>query len=182
MTITTHQIELLHHTLGLRIDRRESYRNHFVAGPGHHDMPDLEALEGAGLMARVPSPKFLGPDDVVFMVTDDGFLLALDALPEPSKRTRYDDFMDYDGCISFGEYLCGNRLPQFENRRDHIGRNTEYRMYRYDSEGWRREIEGAWAPTMKEAKASYKAALKEHQQRSRFHTNAGAAIGGRADL
>lgn len=38
------QLKLLHHTLGLRPDMREPYRNHFVAGPGHHDQADGVAI------------------------------------------------------------------------------------------------------------------------------------------
>ena len=87
--ITQYQIELLQHTLGLRVDRRESYRNHFVAGTGHSDMRHLEALERAGLMERRRTPSFLPEDDVVFAATDAGHKLALDALPEPKPRTRY---------------------------------------------------------------------------------------------
>lgn len=42
---TEQQIELLHHALGMRPGQREGRRNHFVAGPGHYDMANLEALE-----------------------------------------------------------------------------------------------------------------------------------------
>lgn len=86
---TQRQVELLHHTLGLSIDHRDPYRNHFVAGPGHHDMPDLEVLEALGLMARSPTPKFCADGDIVFRVTDAGRAVALDSLPPPPKPTRY---------------------------------------------------------------------------------------------
>lgn len=45
MQATPQQVRLLQHTLGLSEHQRRSYRNHFVAGPGHHDMPDLDARQ-----------------------------------------------------------------------------------------------------------------------------------------
>ena len=175
---TPYQISLLHHTLGLSEHRRESYRNHFVAGHGHGDMRHLEALEQAGLMERRRSPGFLADGDIVFAVTDAGRDVAIAALPElkpPAKRTRYEDYLDADGCggDSFGEFLCGVRLPEFESRPDlrrderyGVRTITEYRMYRrYDY--WTRDVQGGWCATKKEAKASYKAALKAHKERVR---------------
>lgn len=173
--ITTSQLGLLHHTLGVNPERREPYRNHFVAGRGHSDMPDLEALVAAGLMAHSAKPGFLAADDTVFRVTDSGRAYALEHLPvalPPKKRTRYEEYLDADGCAgdSFAEFLCGDRLPRFESRqaygnspRDRYG--YEYRMYRRQSYpyDYRRDIEGDWAPTKKEAKANYKAALTAHR-------------------
>ena len=43
-TPTPHQIELLHHTLGLSRGRCEPCRNHFVAGPGHYAQAALLEL------------------------------------------------------------------------------------------------------------------------------------------
>ena len=51
------QIELLHHTLGLSPRCREPYRNHFVAGPGHHAQADLLELVRLGLMERARAPS-----------------------------------------------------------------------------------------------------------------------------
>lgn len=170
-----YQIELLHHTLGLSERNREPYRNHFVAGNGHSDMRHLEALERAGLMERRRSPSFLADGDIVFAATDAGREAAIDALPEPKpprKRSRYEEYLDADGCggDSFGEFLCGNKLPEFERRSAPRGEKgdrfgDQYRMFRrayghaYDRYGYR-DVEGEWCATMKDAKASYKAALK----------------------
>jgi len=156
-----YQIELLHHTLGLSEHRRESRRNYFVAGDGHMDMQHLEALERAGLMERRATPKFLAADDVVFAATDSGLDVAIASLPVPRKRTRYEEYLDADGCggDSFGEFLCGARLPEFEGKRDFRARDTKYRMFRR-ADHWTRDVEGEWCKTKKEAKASYKAALK----------------------
>lgn len=164
---TRYEIELLQHTLGLSEQRREPYRNHFVAGEGHNDMRHLESLERAGLMERRRSPRFLSAGDIVFAATDAGREAAIAALPEPRKRTKADDWRDQDGCESFGEFLTNGRLPKFEQRRaygdaprDRYG--CEYRMYRTQAwpHDYQRDVEGDWRATKKEAKASYKAALK----------------------
>lgn len=173
MQATPQQIGLLQHTLGLRIDRREPYRNYFVAGQGHHDMPGLEALEGMGLMARARTPKFCDQSDIVFCTTDAGRALALEALPEPPKHTKYQEFVDADGCWSFGEYLCGGQLPKFETRGDFWCRTKEYRMYRtvWDGDyGRYRDVEGQWARTKKAAKASYKQALAKKRAAAKEDT------------
>ncbi|QOT75084.1 hypothetical protein [Cupriavidus basilensis] len=177
-TASSYQISLLQHTIGVSQFRREPYRNHFVAGRGHHDRDHLEQLEAAGLMERGRSPSFLPADDVVFHVTDAGRALAIAALPEPKKRTRYEEYLRADGCAgnSFGEFLCGIRLPEFEERCHRpYGEWKSLRQYRMFRLTWDRhygipgdrDVQGEWAATKKEAKASYKAALKTRQQAER---------------
>lgn len=160
MNITDQQLHLLHHTLGLRPDQREPYRNHFVAGPGHDDMPDLEELERLELMKRGRTPAFCNPADVVFHVTDAGRDLALRLLPPAPKRTRYEEYLAADTGHDFHEFL-GIKKPEYETRSD--GRKTEYRMRRWA--GWydRIDVQGEWARTKKEAKTSYKQALEAHR-------------------
>lgn len=168
---TARQIALLHHTLGLRPEQREGHRNHFVAGPGHHDMPDLETLVQLGLMTRSRTPAFCDPGDIVFRTTESGRALAIERLPKPSppvKHTQHRQWLDADTGFSFGEWLCGGQLPKFETRGycGYGAHNTlEYRMYRMSGYGYGawRDAEGQWAKTKKEAKASYKAALKTRQ-------------------
>lgn len=155
ITTTGHQLNLLHHTLGVTPTRREPYRNYFVAGPNHHDMSDLEALEDAGLMIRTRKPDFLKQSDIVFAVTDAGRSYALDNLQQPPKRTKYDEFLDADYGHDFAEWL-GITLPRVEYDRDGNCQFTRVRR----GNGWTERIEGEWKPTKKEAKASYKEALK----------------------
>lgn len=170
---TKEQVALLQHTLGLRIDQRTPYRNHYVADTGHYAMADLKALEGLGLIARAHTPGFLDPGDIVFCTTDAGRALAIEMLPEPPKRTRYDEYLAAEFGESFAYYLCGEGLPKLESERDYKAEGKgwrhayRYRMYRsvWDGAyGTYRDVQGEWASTKKEAKASYKAALKAQKE------------------
>lgn len=158
--MTPRQLDLLHHTLGVRPDRREPYRNYFVAGPGHHAQADLEALEAAGMMFRQRTPAFCDKDDVVFACTDAGRAYALEQLPPEPKRTKYGEYLKADCGDSFARFL-GIVKPKVEMRGR--WRQHEYRMYR-PAGHIRPEVSGAWSPTIKEAKASYKAALKASRE------------------
>ena len=180
MQATQQQVALLQHTLGLRIDRREPYRNYFVADHGHHDMPDLEALEASGLMCRGRTPKFCHHDDIVFMTTDAGRSLAIEQLPPEPKRTRYAEYLATESNESFAYFLCGERLPKLESECDNKDDGKgwryayRYRMYRsvWDgSFGTYRDVQGEWANTKKAAKASYKKALSD--MRAKEASNAG---------
>jgi hypothetical protein len=158
---TQRQIALLWHTLGLSPEQRQPYRNFFDADPGHHDMPDLEALETAGLMVRSKPPAFVRQDAIFFFVTEEGKALAISKLPEPRKLTRYQQFMDSDCGNTFAEYM-GINVPVLEYNRPHGADGYQYRYVRTSYISWDPErIEGEWCSTKKEAKASYKAALKK---------------------
>jgi hypothetical protein len=158
---------VLNHMLGLTGSSRVSYRNHFVAGEGHHDMPQLEELEHVGFVKRGITPKFCGQGDIVFYATQAGQIHAIENLPpEPLKsaRTRYDDYIESDFGGSFHEYLS-IRKPQIEIRRNRS--DIEYRMFRMARHSYgNRDVEGEWASTKKEAKVSYKNALRIFRERS----------------
>ncbi|MCY1553835.1 hypothetical protein D9M68_903600 [compost metagenome] len=70
-------------------------------------------------------------------------------------------YLDYESSDNFGDWLLGGMKPEFEQRWS-LGK-YEYRMYRCRYSQVHSEVKGEWAPTMKAAKASYKAALKAHQ-------------------
>ena len=74
--MTVRQMNLARHALGLPNRRRTSYRNHFVAGPGHTDYDDWVALVRAGLATRRKGSPITGGDDV-FYLTRDGAKAAL---------------------------------------------------------------------------------------------------------
>ncbi len=165
MNVTPHMLHLLHHTLGLRLGQCEPFRNHFLAGPGHHDQADLEALELAGLMHRAKAPAFCDDGDVVFFCTDKGKEYAIEHLPPEPTRTKYGEYLRDDFCESFAEFLGINK-PKYESRWV-LGDGYEYRMFRLDrSVRWAAypEIAGDWCKTKKAAKESYKAALKSKKK------------------
>lgn len=167
MSVTANMMSILHHTLGLRPDRRESYRNHFVAGNGHYAMPDLIALEQAGMMARARTPAFCNQDDIVFICTDYGKNYAIDHLPQEPKLTKYEEYHRSERVESFAEFIGINK-PKYESRWVH-GSGYEYRMFRLDrSVSWAAypEIVGEWRKTKKSAKESYKDALAARKVRA----------------
>lgn len=49
--MTDRQRQIARHMLGLGNAKR-SYRNRYVAGPGHHDYPTLFEMESAGMVVR----------------------------------------------------------------------------------------------------------------------------------
>ncbi len=115
---------LLVHALGLGEYKHEPYRNHFVAGAGHLDVPELDGLVERGLMSkREPAPGWLPGGSIVYVVTDAGRALALqvhrEALPKLTRaQKRYEQWLDlsefYD--FSFGEWLRrGCPVPQLSD-------------------------------------------------------------------
>lgn len=153
------QLAILHHTLGVTPERREPYRNHYLSGPKHYAMPDLDALVAAGCMARRSPPKFCRPDDVVFYVTEAGRTYALENLPPPPKLTRYNEYLSASCFDSFAEFLGINK-PSVRSR--FINGRWEYQMARAATRT-ENAVTGEWKPTKKEAKASYKEALEKRR-------------------
>lgn len=69
--ITESQRNILAHMLGGVVPEKW-FRNRFCAGPGHTDLPDLEAMEKIGLVERQSAPSWMGGDCIPFFVTDKG--------------------------------------------------------------------------------------------------------------
>lgn len=93
MRLTKDEEAIVFHTLGLAGGGMKSYRNHFVAGPGHHDMPTLESLVKRGVMYRGNTPGFLGNSDAVFYVVESCIseaekIVARRKKEEEAKLTR----------------------------------------------------------------------------------------------
>ncbi|MBF8435359.1 hypothetical protein I1W58_28135 [Klebsiella pneumoniae] len=152
-------VELMQHALGVNERNRTPYRNYFLARDGHTDNEEWEKLVSDGFATSRPAPDFVG-GGTIYHVTGKGEELAIAALPEPKKKTRYEEYLDADSCLSFGEWLLGYQLPEVE-----YDRHGKCRMFRcsYDaSYGYpRRDVQGEWCPTKKAAKASYKEALSK---------------------
>ncbi|EAA6139654.1 hypothetical protein DUU50_12070 [Salmonella enterica subsp. enterica serovar Corvallis] len=158
-------IELMQHALGIGERCRIPYRNYFLAGDGHTDNEEWKKLVADGCATSRPAPDFVG-GGTIYHVTDKGEAKAISALPEPKKRTRYDDYRHSEVCESFGEWL-GIELPVYESRE--AGRyKWEYRMVRRSRAYWDTycDVRGEWKPTKKAAKASYKEALRKSKEAS----------------
>lgn len=109
-------LNVLIHALGF--DRRryevdglpaEPYRNHFVAGPGHHSMPALEAAVERGLMVR-GAATLCGEGSEVFCATPAGVAHARAAAMARRPRLtrsqrRYRRWLCADSDRTFGEWL-----------------------------------------------------------------------------
>jgi len=74
--MTPRQIALARHALGLTASCLITRRNHFVAGPGHDDFADWQAMVAAGQATRREN-KHLPPGDVLFRLTRAGAEAAL---------------------------------------------------------------------------------------------------------
>ncbi|KAB8307617.1 hypothetical protein EH227_16660 [Rouxiella chamberiensis] len=156
MTETTnYQIGLMQHALGINERHREPYRNYFLASRGHSDSVDLESLVSAGLMTSRAAPSFCAENDVVYHVTDAGQEIAIAALPEPKKRTRYQEYLAADYGHSFAEWL-GIDVPKIEYG-SWYPNDGKFRMVSH-------RAAGEWSDTQKAAKASYKRALSASKE------------------
>ncbi len=78
MKLTPRQRELARHALGLNGERKSSYRNRFVAGPGHDDHPEWMRLCRKGAAERRTARAVLGGSDL-FWLTRQGAEAALNA-------------------------------------------------------------------------------------------------------
>lgn len=74
--LTDKQRELARHALGLPNARRQSYRNHFVTGPGSSDYVAWQAMVAAGFATRRAGSPLTGGDDL-FRLNRAGAELAL---------------------------------------------------------------------------------------------------------
>lgn len=84
--MTPAQIELARHALGLPNKRRQSYRNHYVVGPGK-DFDEWQAMVGEG-NARTHSGSVLSGGDPIFWLTKAGATAAL----KSGERLDPEDF------------------------------------------------------------------------------------------
>lgn len=80
--LDTKSMHILRHSLGLNAKGHgKMYRNHYVAGPGHHSYEHLLSLVKSGHLEKGDPCNFLPKGDEVFYVTDKGQAVAF--VPEP---------------------------------------------------------------------------------------------------
>lgn len=85
--MTTKQRELARHALGLPNQKKTSYRNHFVCGPGHDDYEDWLWMAQSGLAKHRNMDEISGGDEV-FWLTREAALEALDR----GEKLYFEDF------------------------------------------------------------------------------------------
>lgn len=105
----TDRDRVLLHTLGLTRSHL-AYRNHYVAGEGHHSMHHLRALVADGLMEQRTAPGFLAQGDQVFAATDKGKAYAYQVKAHNTPKLtrsqkRYRRWLEEDSEQSFGDWL-----------------------------------------------------------------------------
>jgi hypothetical protein len=154
--ISEAQLGLLWHTLGIRPEsryHRAVSRNYFLTSPGYDDANNLDVLVAQGLMKCGKPPAFCDQSEVVYRATDAGELFALRKMPPPPKLTKYQQYLDEDIDCSFAVWL-GIEKPKLEHR----GTSwcSKDRQFRFKTS----RAVGDWCTTQKDAKASYKEALK----------------------
>lgn len=85
--MTEKQIALARHALGLSDRNKVSYRNRFVAGPGHKEYADWMAMVSAG-QAKMVDGKSISFCGDLFWLTAEGARLAL----KPGESLDPEDF------------------------------------------------------------------------------------------
>lgn len=75
--MTTKQIELARHALGLPNKRKRTYRNRFVAGDGHDDFPEWELMVAEGNAEKRDGSTVPFGGDHIYYLTEQGARLAL---------------------------------------------------------------------------------------------------------
>jgi hypothetical protein len=120
VNISPDELRVLLHTLGLTDPyRAEPYRNHFVAGIGHDDLPHLDRLCDLGLMERRRGVG-MRETDMLYVATEAGQQYAIEqhAKRKPSRaKRRYRAFLNLKDCcpdLGFREFLTN---PQFAEYR-----------------------------------------------------------------
>lgn len=173
-------LHILQHSLGLdQYGRGRQYRNHFVAGGD--DVGRCQELAAMGYMREHKMAPELTGGSPCFVVTDRGFeavaLYSPAPPPEPkltAAQKRYQDYYHSESADGFAWFL-GINVPDVECRHAWNGRKHtyEYRYRRTQRHNWELDvIAGDWKPTKKEAKASYKEALRQRREREKQATQA----------
>lgn len=170
-------LSIMRHTIGAdQYGHIQHDRNYFITGEGGRDWLACVDLVSAGYMTSRKGNAATGGDDIFFATKAGREFVQInrEPMPEAPKLTRaqrrYEHYRNVGDCYeSFASFL-GIGEVNYEQR-DCSGwpeykRVREYRMYRGSRWGsFSSDLKGDWAPTMKEAKASYKAALKASKQK-----------------
>lgn len=111
MNITDRQLEMMRHALGFdHQGNGRRYRNHYCGPQGEDEKAWME-LVNAGWATHRNMGEISGEMDT-FWLTQPGIDYVLSRKPQPKKLTRsqqrYQDFLDADCGMRFGEWLLGH--------------------------------------------------------------------------
>lgn len=81
MELTVKEQHVVRHSLGLDY-KKVSFRNNFVAGPGHREMSELNSLVEKGAMVKRPDPFDEVNENYVYHVTEAGAAAVQGELPK----------------------------------------------------------------------------------------------------
>jgi len=117
--MTTEALHILQHSLGVdQYGLGTQYRNHFCTGERCKDWNLCNELVQAGFMEDRGVHSLSG-EDHVFVVTESGKRAMTENSPTQPKLTRsqknYIEFLDFDGGISFHEWLLMRRKKTITN-------------------------------------------------------------------
>lgn len=87
MEITSREMSIMRHSLGLD-SQDEPYRNNFVAGIDHSDIPQLESMVSKGLMIKRKYILDEVNDSYVFHVTCKGKREVMKHITENADRSQ----------------------------------------------------------------------------------------------
>jgi hypothetical protein len=174
MLITDNQWDLISHSLGVNLyhakmsNRKkdsilpdEFYRNYFASSDGSKDYKEFKELEELGIVN-----SWEKWDHIYFGITDLGKKQFRDYFhdevtskfkPLSKSKDTYQKFIDMDGHDYFSDFL-GIQLPRDEQT------DKGWRFHSTKYEG----VKGKFCKTKKEAKISYKEALKDYKNNIRY--------------
>lgn len=121
-SISTQEKQVLFHTLGINY-RDEAFRNYFVAGSTHSDMPTIISLIRKGLMCA--GGTSITSYEQYFYVTEAGKIIARKLKKEEitsrqkltRSQKRYRNFLSCGCSNTFGECLKSGCMGELERRR-----------------------------------------------------------------
>jgi len=168
ISLSYKQIDLIAHSLGInyynaklsdeyrhKVLPDDFYRNYFCVGDPNQFTDEMRSMEEAGLIET-----WSKPDNFFFAVTEKGieeFRLIFKTevtdkyVPLSKAKQRYRQYLHDDISDSFSESL-GIQKPKREQDRNGFWR---FVSTKYDN------VKGEFCKTIKEAKESYKEALKK---------------------
>ena len=165
--LTEEQFENIAHTLGIDLNKGNEYqhlpeeysRNLYSYGDKNSATPMwIQDLIRTGLVK-----DGLRFDSRYFIVTKLGieefekeFYTRFKYIKPKKSEKKYREFLNADFGCDFNEYL-GIKLPKLEWKTEGYGHD----VYRYKSSKYQ-HVAGEWSNNKKEAKISYKLALKEY--------------------